>query len=125
VMLPNNEPAPMFAAHAHNAYLTVAAETGLLGWSADCAFLWLLWLTRRYRPAGANYALLAFLVSNLTGDSLHLWVIAALVVSSVALTRWREWWEAEGVYWPRKHVLAALGAFYLVMAAVILAWEGL
>jgi len=125
VMLPNNEPAPMFAAHAHNAYLTVAAETGLLGWSAVCAFLWLLWLTRRYRPAGANYALLAFLVSNLTGDSLHLWVIAALVVSSVALTRWREWWEAEGVYWPRKHVLAALGAFYLVMAAVILAWEGL
>jgi len=124
VMLPNDAPAPMFAAHAHNAYLTCAAEMGLIGCTAVGAFLWLLWLTRSYRPAGANYALLAFLVSNLTGDSLHLWVIAALVVSSAALTRWQEWWDAEGegVDWPRQHAVAALGVFYLAMAAVILAW---
>ena len=91
-----------------------------MGWTAVAIVLWLLWYTRRYRPAGANYALLAFLVSNLTGDSLHLWVIAALVVSSVALTRWREWWDTEGVYWPRKHAVAALGGFYLVLTAVLL-----
>jgi len=120
VLLPNGAPIPYYAAHAHNAYLTLAAETGLLGCSAVCLVLCLLWLTRRYRPAGANYALLAFMVSNLTGDTLYLWLIAALVAASAATTRWREFWETEAAHWPKKHAIAALGSFYLVMTALIL-----
>lgn len=71
------------APHAHNIFLTILAEMGLLGLAALGLLLWQIWRHRRSGPAWA--ALCGFMVHSLVDDPIWFWAPGLGVMSLLAI----------------------------------------
>lgn len=69
--------------HAHNIFLTILAEMGLLGLICLVLLLWQIWRHRRPGPAWA--ALVGFMVHSLVDDPIWFWAPGLGVMSLLAI----------------------------------------
>lgn len=69
--------------HAHNIFLTVTAEMGVVGLAAFCWLVWQIW--RHRRPGPAWSALVGFMVHSLVDDPIWYWAPGLGVMSLLAI----------------------------------------
>jgi hypothetical protein len=69
--------------HAHNIFLTIAAEMGVVGLAVFCWLVWQVW--RHHRPGPAWAALVGFFIHSMVDDPIWFWSPGFGVMSLLAI----------------------------------------